>query len=285
MSECMFGFPNLADAASVSGGAWNGTMPLSNLLDPVIGLAARTVDDALASTQFDFDLGTNRTVRVLAMIAHNLSSGAVYRVRGSTAADFTATVYDSGWIGAWAGTYFAPDVPWESPLFWTSTQTMTGLDGGQPSLIHLLPSDYIARYWRVEFNDQSNSDNYVQIGRLFAGRVFQPSANFDWGAGIGYVDDSTIEAAWSGAEYYDRRTVRRTVILRFGWLEDGEALQRMLDMQRLQGVTREILFIYDPADTLYFQRRSFLARSEALSPIENIRLNAHGVAVKLRELI
>lgn len=281
----MFAFPNLADSASVSGGDWNSAMPAANLLDPVIGIKARTINDALASTQFDVDLGTNRTVRVVALVAHNLSAGAVVRVRGSTTADFTGTVYDSDWFGAWDGSYFSSDVPWESPLFWTSTQTMTGLEGGQPSLIHLLPSDYIARYWRVEINDQSNNDNYIEIGRLVIAKVFQPAANFDWGAAIGYQDDSPIETAWSGSEYYDRRTVRRVVTARFQWLDDGEAIKRMLDMQRLQGVTREILFIWDPDDTTYFNRRSFLARSEQLSPIEYARLGAHAVAVRLRELI
>jgi hypothetical protein len=286
MSSCLFAFPNLADAAAVSGGDWNAAMPLANVLDPVIGNRARTINDALASTQFDIDLGTNRGVRVVALAGHNFSSAAVFRIRASTVAgDFSAPLHDSGWTGVWAGTYLSGSVPWESPLFWTAVQTMTGLDGGQPTLIHLLAEETGARYWRIEINDQSNSDGYVEIGRLFLGSAFQPAANFNWGESIGYADDSTIDTAWSGAEYYDRRTVRRVATLQFDWLTDAEALERVLDMQRLQGVTREILFVWDPGDTVYFSRRSFLARAETLSPIENVRLNTHGTAIRLRELI
>lgn len=53
----MIGFPNRADQAVLSGGAWVPTLPLHFLQTRGIGEVARTTNTALGSTQFMIDLG------------------------------------------------------------------------------------------------------------------------------------------------------------------------------------------------------------------------------------
>jgi hypothetical protein len=286
MGACLIGYSNLADIATLSGGDWLATMPRDNLLTDPIGLHARTVDDATASTQFDIDFGGAQGVRLFALVSHNLSASATYRLRGSdTAGVFTTPLYDSGTTSAWAASYTASAEPWESDGFWDSIVTWSGADGGTPNLIHVLAAETAARYWRLEIADTTNADGYVEAGRLFVGPAFAPAVNFDWGAAIGYADESTVEMVYGGTEYFDRRPVRRVATLRFSWLTDAEALRYLLDLQRTRGITREILFVWDPDDLEYFQRRSFLARQQDLNPIEAARYGAHSAALRLRELI
>jgi hypothetical protein len=286
MGACMLSYTNFADQASLSGGDWSATMPLANLLDPTIGIKARSVDDAAVSTQFDADLASAVGVKIWCLVAHNLSAGATIRLRASnTAGDFATPLYDSGTVGAWSTSYLASATPWESDAFWDSVITSSGLDGGQPTLIHILPTETAARYWRFEVTDTTNNDGYVEAGRLYVGRAFQPAANFSWGASVGYIDESVAEQAFSGSEYFEQRPVRRVASVRFEFLTDSEALINVLDIQRLRGTTREILFIWDPDDLEFSSRRSFLARQQELSAIELVRLGNHATALKLRELL
>jgi hypothetical protein len=286
VSNCLIAYRNFADFAALSGGSWSATMPLANLLDRTLGVKARAVDDAAASTQFDVDLGSAAGIKVFCLAGHNLSVGALMRLRGSdTAGTFTTPLYDSGTVSAWGNAYTTSDIPWEDDAFWASVTTFTGLDAGNPTLIHILPAETAARYWRLEITDTTNADGYVEAGRLFLGQAWQPTYNFTYGAGIAYADDSIVEQALGGSEYFDARPVRRIISLRFDALTDAEAMQMMLDMQRLRGTTGEILFCWDPDDLSYFQQRSMLCRQAELNPIELARLGAHAAALKLRELI
>jgi hypothetical protein len=261
-------------------------MPLANLLERTVGIRARTVDDATASTQFDVDLGTASGVKLFCLVGHNFSVGATMRLRASdTVGVFTSPSYDSGNISVWGSAYLSSDVPWESDAFWDSVATFTGLDAGNPTLMHILATEIAARYWRCEISDTSNSDGYIEAGRLFLGPIWQPTYNMSLGAQIGYLDDSTVETAFGGSEFFDDRPVRRQVTIRFDELSDSEAWLQALDMQRLRGITRELFFSWDPDDQEYIMQRSFLARIEALNPIEAVRYRSNAMALRLRELI
>jgi hypothetical protein len=287
MGNCVLSWRNFADQATLSGGSWASTMPLANLLDPTLGVKARSVDDATASTQFDADLASSTGVGLFGLVGHNLSAGASFRLRASdTAGDFTTSpLYDSGTVSVWGSAYLASDVPWESDGWWLGVITFTGLEAGGTAFIHILPTETAARYWRLEIFDTANSDGYVEAGRLFAGQAWRPTVNFNFGAALGYIDDSVIETALAGSEYFDVRPVRRTAALRFEALTDAEAWTQMLDMQRLRGITGEVLFLWDPDDPAYTLQRSFLGRQEQLNPIEAARYGANALALKLRELI
>ena len=104
MSNCVFGFPVYSDVGvlqtpALSGGSWESDLPLTNLQDARLAKVARSTNALAASTCFDLDLGTSRSVRVHSLWKHNLSSAATARVRAFTTlpvADFRA-VGDATW--------------------------------------------------------------------------------------------------------------------------------------------------------------------------------------------
>ena len=49
---------NSAEGATLSGGSYSVSLPRANMQDPDIGVVAQTSNDALASTQVIWDLGT-----------------------------------------------------------------------------------------------------------------------------------------------------------------------------------------------------------------------------------
>jgi hypothetical protein len=259
MSNLILGYNNLIDAATLSGGSWNGALPLANLKSRYLSKVARSANDDAASTLVNIDLGSAKAVQAFGAIKTNLSaSGATYRLRGSTVSDFLTSVYDSGTVSANAHT---------------------------PDLILGLPSPVTARYWRLELSDTANADGFIQIGRLFIGPALAPADNYSKGAELGYVSRTGVQQSLGGVDHFDIRAGRRLFTFALDWLTEAEAHNQALELQRLCDIHGEVLLIRDPADTTYNQQRHFLGRLQQLSPIKNPYLTNHQAGFEILEMI
>ena len=150
--------------------------------------------------------------------------------------------------------------------------------------IHLLtfPS---ARYWRVDLIDEANAAGYVEAGRVFIGGQLATMLNAQYGATIGYRDRSTSIEAYDGAEYFEDRRIPREMTLTWPVLTDAEANLGALELQRQQGTTREVLVMWDRADTLLAPARTFLGRLTSLSPVRAAAYGINEAAVAVKELL
>lgn len=72
---------NPADDATLSGGDFTTGLPRDNLKDERVTKVARTSSTDEADTRFRADLGANYTLRALALVNNNFSTGALWRVR------------------------------------------------------------------------------------------------------------------------------------------------------------------------------------------------------------
>jgi hypothetical protein len=259
MSNLILGYDNLIDAATLSGGSWNASLPLANLKNRYLSKVARSVDDAAASTLVNVDLGSAKSVQAFGAIRTNISaSGATYRLRGSTVSNFASSVYDSGTVSAAAQT---------------------------PDLIVGLSSAVSARYWRLEITDTLNAAGYVQIGRLFIGPALAPADNYSKGAEIGYQSRTSVQQSLGGADHFDIRQGRRLFTFALDWLTDAEVFNQVLELQRICDIHGEVLLIRDPADVTYNQQRHFLGRLQQLSAIKNPYLTNHQAAFEVLEIV
>lgn len=461
MANCMLGFPNRADEAALSGGAWTAGLPLANLQTRALGRPARSANLALASTKFNATFTAAKKLQALALVNHNLSLAAKYRVRvsnegallnlspsagsvngawfngnlpnpnndggfpdpaGGNAAsrwvcasggfvgrylrmngsygtaimvdgetytvsffvrlvsgsggmhlglegvgfvyfdfgsmsvvstdgvyvgrvvphgdgwyriaatfpgytgNFSTIVfyrtygtfefdvfgdqievgqlssytpgyraagamdnwqsydYDSGWQDVWPIVYPHGVLEWEDDNWWSGKYTLEEIAGYIHTWTHILPKAMLARTIRVELSDPLNSAGYVQAGRLFVGSVWQPKLNMIYGAGIGWETDTSVQKARSGAEYFDERAPYRVQRFTLDAMSEDEAFSRAFELQRRAGISREILFIHDPDDTVHALRRRFLGRLRQLSLIEYPNPGANSAAFELKEL-
>lgn len=285
MANIMIGFPNLTDIATLSGGSWEATLPRSNLQDRTLGRKARSADLLTASTQFDIDLTRDRNVRVIGLIAHNLTLNATYRLRGSNVANFSSTVYDSGWQEVWPVVFPYQTLEWEDDNWWSGKYTQEQLAGVNWNLIVVLPKNKIARYWRLELDDADNPAGYIEAGRAFIGPAWQPKNNASYGMGTQWETPSTVQATISGAEYFQRRNPARIVRFSFDWLSIDEGLGNAYEIQRRAGIDGEVLYIFDPLDSVHAIRRRFLGRMRQLNAIEHPYPLIHKVPVEIKELL
>jgi hypothetical protein len=285
MANCMIGFPNLIEQATLIGGDWKTTLPLTNLQQRALGRVARSDSLDLADTQFTVDLGTAKAVRVLGVVAHNISIDGLVRVTASDALDFSSLIYDSGWHEVWPEVYPSESLDWESDNWWSGKYTDEQRSGYTQSYVHIIPEVALTRYWRIEIDDHSGSAGYVQIGRVFIGPAWQPQINLSYGTELGWQTSTRVQEALSGAEYFQRRTPFRVQKFELRWMSLNEALASAFEVQRRAGIDAEVLWIYDPADTVHALRRRFLGRLRELSPIEHPYEQFNRTAFQIKEVL
>jgi len=131
-------YENLIDAATAP------TALTESLLYPIENvqngrLAKRWRSTAATAQTVVVDLGSAQDVDTMAVLGHNLSGSAAVTVEAHTS--------DS----------------WGSPSFTTSMTYSTG------AILKFLGSAETYQYWRFTLDDGSNSDGYVEAGRLWLG--------------------------------------------------------------------------------------------------------------------
>lgn len=277
---------NRTDAGSLSGGSWLTTLPLANLQNRQVQKVSRSSNATNASTQFTIDLGQARSIGVVALVVHNISVLGRVRITASDTAGFTVTYYNSGWINVWpSGQIPQSLLEWEEDNFWLGTLSANARAGYQSPFIHLLATAQSLRYWKVEVDDTTNADGYVQIGRLFMAATWQPSVNYSYGAGLGYQDPTAVDTSLSGAEFFDVRSRYRVFNFELQYIANAEAYVQALELQRLSGTSGEVLVVPDSADTANQPARSFVGRLVQLAPITQPQPSTFNCAFQVKELL
>lgn len=252
----VLGYSNQIDFATLSGGSWNASYPLTNLKNRYLSQAARSNNLLAASTVINLDLGQLQRIGLVALVNHNLTELATVRVMGSSSPTMSPTLYDSGAELVYRGTEFSKTFPWVE-----------------------------CRYWRITISDPTNTDGYVSVGRIFIGWRFRPTNNIDWATSLSVESDSQVKRALGGPEYFEERPNRRVWQGKWSWLEDYEAYTVYMDIQRSSDVSREVYLIEDDLDVDFRHQRRFLGRFRTLSAIEWPYLNQHSVGVEIGELL
>lgn len=269
MANCIFGWPIYSDVGvtytpTLSGGTWSSSLPLTNLQDRRLAKVARSSNATAAATQFDVDLGVARTVGLVAIPKHTMTSAGTVRVRGYTSAGHAGNVYDSGTLTPWPAGLTAEDV--------------NGLN--IPFVV--LPATS-ARYWWVELTDTANPAGYVDVARLVIAGAYTPAINMSYGAALGLETETSRTVTDGGAALYNERPVRRIVTGVLDHLTDAEGLASFLRMQHQLGTAGQLFFMWDSADTTYKWTRSFLAVHRTLSALEQPYVSRHRGAFQLVE--
>lgn len=283
MGYPLIGYASWAEVALFYGGSWRPTLPLSNLAGRNLGRLARSTSSTLNATQFDVDIGLGRLVRVVGFLNHNIRIGGQYRLRGDNDPNFSSPLVDTGWQQVWPSVYPITSLEWEADNFWFGSYTHDEIDGYPWHLIILLDASKNLQYWRLEIDNTSNPDGYIQAGGLFIGNAWRPANGIPYGASLGWEDPTQIVQSLSGSEYPDDKRPYRVARITTHFMEDDEAYSNAFEIQRRSGTWKRVLYIHDEDDTLHSIRRRFPARLRVLGPLENPYPNAHQSAWEIKE--
>lgn len=309
MGEMLIAYGNVADLAVLSGGAPVSTMPLENLQDPQLGVKWRSLSLA-PSIKATF--GTTQIIRVVSLAHHNIKVDGRIRIRASDDPDFPVqavgavgspmglslmftysdggvTVHDTGWIDVWPAVYNTDDLEWEADNWWSGKFLQEDIDAYNTFSI-ILPENARVTHWLIEIEDAGNTDGFIEAGRLFMAPTWQPVYNANYGATLGWETNTEVQQALSGAEFFDIRSPYRVAQFRFDYMTESEGLSGPFEMMRKCGIHGEVLFMWDPEDTIHAPRRQFLGRFRVLNPLEfpEGRINSNfrsSVAMEVKERV
>ena len=288
MANSMLGYGNYVDASAVSHGGWLSSLPVTNLQNRTRGKVARSVDTDPGNTRFAIrPPGVHDPVRAISLANINFSLGAKVRITGGNKVGVGIQHYDSGWVSAWGAVYAPNQLQWEDSNWWGHKYSETErLAGTNWTFTHVLPQKvYAPGDWQVDVDDPANPDAYVQIGRALLVTAWQPVVNISYPTEHGWENKTVVQEARSGAEYIYPSPPFRTARVMLDWMSVNEAFGHAFEIQRRSGIDQEVLYVYDPADTLHASRRSFSGRLRKLSPIEHPMLSANKTVFEVKEQI
>jgi hypothetical protein len=258
--RAIFGWPRWTDKVTLTGGSWNSTYPRDNLKSLPLARVARSTDATLGSTQVIGTLDQARGVRLLALVRHNLTLAATFRLRLYSDAARTVEIYDSGTISVWPPVYPTASLEWEDDNWWTGAYTADELAGQQWVRPIWLGRLYVARAFLLEIADTANPAGFVEIGLLEVAQGWQTTVNMAYGYQEGWRFRSASVEALGGGRYFDRRDKPRLARGEINYLARNEAMSRYFEMLRQQDVTEPLLWFPFPDETIHWLRTVWLAR-------------------------
>lgn len=270
MSNISILYDNLADAGTYGPGsatAWNAAYPLTNLKHPHKTKIARSASAAAGPASFIVNLGASKTIDMLALIGHNLTTAAtIHWVYSPDSGFVTRTINANIAIGA------------ESSAVGTT--------------YHKQPVPQTGQYVWVYIHDAANPAGYVQAGRFMAGLSFTPAQGISWGAEWQLIDPSEMLRGPAGVVFTNKKPQTRRLAVSFQALTHTEAFgltASMTDLIKKVGIGGNCFVMYDTADTgLMRARRSIYATIVEIGEIVEQHGNPtkpHGWRVVFEELL
>lgn len=171
----------------------------------------------------------------------NASSGQTWRVRLYTLPTDTTPVLDQTFymvpgppLGVWA---WGP-----TPLGVNSFAFGGGITGAA------WPASTVARKMVIDITDTSNAAGYVEIGKLFAGRYWQPEETADRGAPLSLPAAVTQTRSDSGSLRRDLGPSYRKLSVSLSWLSPADR-ERLFEIASNNGLARSLFVSLYPQDT------------------------------------
>jgi hypothetical protein len=179
-----------------------------------------------------------------------------------------ASVYDSGWVDAWPAVYPAGSLYTTDPRLVDGKYTAEEAVGYPMTFVAIPTTPFLMRYTSIQIDDSTNVAGFVDLPRLYVGFAYQPTINMSYGVQHGWEDDTVRTVTDGGAAIFNVKSRRRTVRGVLQDEPDDEAFANIWELQRRRGISEQLFYIFDPADTYHLARRSMLCTLRQLSPLE-----------------
>ena len=273
-TRAYFGFPRVTDSFAYSGGNWQSLLPLASLQRLPLSYVARSTDATTGSTVIIATAPAPVQASVLALIGHNLTQSATWRIRTWTDTAGTTGLVDSGSIAVWPASYTAAEVSGA-----VATAFYRFANPG-PSTVGKI---------EIDINDTTNPAGYVQAGFLEIAAAFDVTYNFSFGAQYSFTWRSQLTEAIGGAEYVNRLDHPRMFKGTFDFSPRTDSLGKFYEMQRQLKFDIPVLFVPLPSETTHLLRTAMFARQTDPGPTTMKAVGPSGlldtVPLALREII
>jgi hypothetical protein len=267
--------PVLSDAATITGSTASGSLTIDNLKTMSLREVYRAA--SASAVTITVDLGAAKAINLFSLIGHSGSSRSYARVRAATSlANLTSSPgYDTGNV-PFRSHQSGYDATWASGV---SDEEAGAMD---KNIFLRYFSTQTFRYWQVDISDPNSS--YLDIGRIYVSKAWQPAVNMNYGFGDGWIDPSRKSRTVSGQIVPIERKKYRIAELTLSFGTKTEMYSNAFEIERLRGRTRDVLFTPDPDETTDLQRRTIYGTLENLQPIINSNYGIFEKTLRIEEL-
>ena len=176
-------YDNLIDDYTLTPSSEDGSYPVENIQDTRLSRVFRT-DSEVSDVTIDIDLGSAQGITCCAILAHNITSGATIKIQADDNAGF-------------------------------SSPAELSLTHAAGIIVHFFSSTPSYRYWRFYIDDDSNSDGYIELGRLFLGTYLTIDNSCLRELPEEALDTSVVDYSLTGQAYGDEGDIFRRYALQF----------------------------------------------------------------------
>jgi hypothetical protein len=265
MQNMILATPVLSDAATITGSASSGDGDISNLKKMSLRKVYRVVSE---TAYINVDLLSAEEINLISLIGHNGVAAGVCRVRANSTNDFSGAVaYDSG------------NLPLRSNQL-AYVDTGGALD--KNLFLLYLAASQTYRYWQIDITNTGGA--YLDIGRLYVSKAFQPATNMDYGIAEGYIDPSRKYRTVSGEVMSVERSKYRFCEFTLGYATKEDMFNEVFEIESARGRTRDVLFVPDPDEKEFLQKRSYYGNMEAIQPKVNINFGIYSKTFRIEEI-
>lgn len=201
------------------------------------------------------------TVNVTPNIA---ASEAATTVITCNTGDFTAPSRDSGTQQVYPPVFAPLTLSWLDPHQWDGKYTNEELATIKQPIVDYSSTPFFARYGLIEIFDSGNPAGYVWLSRLFVCLGYQATLNMVYGAKQGFTTTTKVNTSLGDAEFFEVRGNRRTFSFEVNDISVDEALSNSYELINFSGISNQVVFSFDPSDTINLPRRTILGRLQAM---------------------
>ena len=139
---------------------------------------------------------------------------------------------------------------------------------------------------RFEIADSTNTDGYLQAGRLIEVPAYQPTMNYANGVEFEFVDESRVTKSRGGQTFVDEVEKFRRMRFYLINLPEDEIFGNVFNsLDRIKGISKDVLVIPQPSEPTTWITQNIYGRISATAPIVNSALTFYGRQIEIEEMI
>jgi hypothetical protein len=277
--QLMIASPTLSDEAVVSAANTPPTMSAENLLSyqptdwmRVTSALDSVVIDVYMPDTLPYPYTEVEWTAVMPMYT-NAGEDDVWRVTASpTLGGLSSPTFDTGWMNLLKvpGT---GRLPWKHGLYWTERHP-DGSDAGVRT----------ERFLRIYVDASGNPDGFLQWGRLYVCKPWQPPNHCNRGVRLLHDEQARRVETEGGASRVARRP--RPRVLEFGvdFVSREEMLAEGYEIDSSRGISGDVAVVYDP-DSPNLHKMYLYGTMQSPEPMQEEDGDDFSHAYKVRELL
>lgn len=285
------GFPRFTPQVTFSGGTCEANFPITNLGGLPFAKVARFTNDTKTNTIVYGVLPQTQLINLFMICRDNISTSGLIKISlfegDVTDSPEPSAIVTTGWIDRYGVIYNedSPFASWDSGNWWDRTISESDREGAPQNKVVFIDGGFYARSFKLEIDDESNPDGFVQIGMLEVATATELDPAPQNGANYGFNARTTVTESEGGGEYFERRNKPRFFSGVLPMIERDVAQSTFYELLRRNDIDTPFIFYPDANDIINESRNTYLARLVNLDPITRVQYNYDGIPLSIKEVL